>query len=35
MKNDVGSLSHRDRLEAESLYILREVVAESERPVVL
>ncbi len=29
------SLSHLDRLEAESLFILREAVAESERPVML
>jgi sulfate adenylyltransferase subunit 2 len=29
------SLSHLDRLEAESIYILREVVAEAENPVML
>jgi len=29
------SLSHLDRLEAESIYIFREVVAEAERPVML
>jgi sulfate adenylyltransferase subunit 2 len=29
------SLSHLDRLEAESIHILREVVAEAERPVML
>ena len=29
------SLTHLDRLEAESIHILREVVAEAERPVML
>ena len=29
------TLSHLDRLEAESLHILREAVAEAERPVML
>ena len=29
------SLSHLQRLEAESIHIMREVVAESERPVML
>ncbi len=35
--NDVGatSLTHLDRLEAESIHIMREVVAEAERPVML
>ncbi len=29
------SLTHLERLEAESIHILREVVAEAERPVML
>lgn len=33
--NRLPSLSHLDRLEAESIHILREVVAETERPVML
>jgi len=32
---DVRSLTHLERLEAESIHILREVVAECERPVML
>jgi len=35
MDKDVRSLTHLQRLEAESIYILREVVAECERPVML
>jgi sulfate adenylyltransferase subunit 2 len=35
MDKDVRSLTHLQRLEAESIYILREVVAEWERPVML
>jgi sulfate adenylyltransferase subunit 2 len=31
----VGALDHLDRLEAESIHIMREVVAEAERPVML
>ncbi len=31
----VGALTHLDRLEAESIHIMREAVAESERPVML
>src|SRR5579872_4655347 len=31
----MSELSHLDRLEAESIHILREVVAERERPVML
>ena len=29
------TLTHLDRLEAESIHILREVVAEADRPVML
>src|ERR1700748_1002708 len=32
---DPSRLTHLDRLEAESIHILREVVAEAERPVML
>jgi len=32
---DVRSLTHLDRLEAESIHILRETVAEADRPVML
>src|SRR3979411_228173 len=35
MDEGVRSLTHLQRLEAESIYILREVVAECERPVML
>src|SRR6201997_2227720 len=31
----MGSLSHLERLEAESIFILREVAAEFQRPVML
>jgi sulfate adenylyltransferase subunit 2 len=31
----VRSLTHLDRLEAESVHIMRETVAEAERPVML
>ena len=31
----VGNLTHLDRLEAESIHIMREVMAEAERPVML
>ena len=30
-----ANLTHLDRLEAESIHIMREVVAEAERPVML
>jgi len=33
--HDVGTLTHLQRLEAESIHIMREAVAESERPVML
>ncbi len=33
--NDFNKLSHLDRLEAESIHIMREVAAEAERPVLL
>ena len=32
---DTGTLTHLERLEAESIHIMREVVAETERPVML
>ena len=35
MKVEGGALTHLQRLEAESIYILREVVAECEKPVML
>jgi sulfate adenylyltransferase subunit 2 len=35
MEEEARSLTHLQRLEAESIYILREVVAECERPVML
>jgi hypothetical protein len=31
----IGELTHLDRLEAESIHIIREVTAEAERPVML
>lgn len=31
----MGKLSHLDALEAEAIYIIREVAAESEKPVML
>ena len=31
----MGSLSHLDELEAEAIYIIREVAAEFEKPVML
>lgn len=34
-KNNLQNLSHLDRLEAEAIYIMREVVAECEKPVML
>jgi len=34
-EGDMRALTHLDRLEAESIHILREVVAEAERPVML
>ena len=33
--SDPASLTHLDRLEAESIHIMREVVAEAENPVML
>ena len=31
----MGTLSHLDELEAEAIYIIREVAAECEKPVML
>ena len=31
----MGTLSHLDELEAEAIYIMREVAAECEKPVML
>ena len=31
----MGNLSHLDALEAEAIYIIREVAAEAEKPVML
>ena len=33
MVTDMGELSHLDELEAEAIYIIREVAAECEKPV--
>ena len=35
MVTDMGELSHLDELEAEAIYIIREVAAECEKPVML
>jgi sulfate adenylyltransferase subunit 2 len=35
MKHDTNTLTHLQRLEAESIHILREVVAEADKPVML
>ena len=35
MVTDMGELSHLDELEAEAVYIIREVAAECEKPVML
>ena len=34
-REDMGNLSHLDALEAEAIYIIREVAAEAEKPVML
>ena len=34
-KSKMGELSHLDELEAEAIYIIREVAAECEKPVML
>ena len=34
-RNDMSELSHLDELEAEAIYIIREVAAECEKPVML
>ena len=35
MRSDMSGLSHLDELEAEAIYIIREVAAECEKPVML